>query len=140
MQTEYNQKILDSAKQAIDAYEINTTQLNAEFSTHPDSQRRDVMAAINTFVTSLANTIGISGTSEEVLQYVPAVAFTMYDGFYIYSPAEVANTITDEDGVTVVMTESLSKSEAISGSYSYNSAHEGKVLYKCASGSGMRFI
>ena len=60
MQTAYNSKILESAKQAIEAYEINTTEWNAQFNQHGDSQRRDVMAAINTYTTSFANSLGIS--------------------------------------------------------------------------------
>lgn len=60
MQTSYDSKILGASKEAIEAYEINTTEWNVAFNQHGDSQRRDVMAAVNTFTTSFANSLGIS--------------------------------------------------------------------------------
>ena len=101
LQAAYNTKLLDSTKEAIDAFEINTVEWNANYSETADSKRRDVMASINTFTNSFANNLGVSGASKEyVLANVPAIAFTLYDGYYIYSPAETKVTSKDSDEVT----------------------------------------
>ena len=63
MQTAYNAKLLDSTKEAIDAFEINTVEWNANYSETADSKRRDVMASINTFINSFANNFIPAGFS-----------------------------------------------------------------------------
>ena len=135
MQTAYNTKLLDSTKEAIDAFEINTVEWNANYSETADSKRRDIMASINTFTTSFANNIGVGGTSKEyILSYMPAIAYTLYDGYYIYSPANARVALTDDNGVGITMTEKLTKDKidddtyAIEG-YTYESEDEGKLLY-----------
>lgn len=138
MQTSYNTKLLDSTKEAIEAFEINTVEWNNEYNETSDSKRRNIMASINTFTTSFANSLGISGASrEDILTYVPAIACTLYDGYYIYSPAEAREVIKDENGVAVFMTEDLAKGRKgnhISG-YRYNEKEDGKILYQCESSS-----
>ena len=52
---------------------------------------------------------------ENILPYIPAIACTLYDGYYIYSPAEVKEVIKDKDGVAVFLTDT---------------EHEGKLLYE----------
>lgn len=100
LQTDYDEKLIEATKEAIEAFEINTTEWNNEYSTLANSKRRDIMASINTFTTSLSNKMGISGTSKEsILTYVPAIVYTMYDGYYIYAPTYVPQTITDDKGV-----------------------------------------
>lgn len=59
-QTQYTEKLIDSARQSIQAYEINTVQWNSQYASLSDSKRRDVNAAINTFITSFANSLGMS--------------------------------------------------------------------------------
>ena len=129
MQTAYNTKLLDSTKEAIDAFEINTVEWNANYSETADSKRRDIMASINTFTTSFANNTGISGASREyILAYMPAIAYTLYDGYYIYSPAETKIALTDENGVGVTMNAELAEEV---GYTAYNDEKdEGKLLYK----------
>lgn len=133
MQASYNTKLLESTKEAIEAFEINTVEWNEAYSETADSKRRDVMAAINTFVTSFANNIGIGGASkEDVLTYIPAIAFIGYDGYYIYAPEEVPQTVKDKNGVTVLYTEKLAKetdpnSPKITGGYV--SDNNDKILY-----------
>lgn len=133
MQTSYNTKLLDSTKEAIEAFEINTVEWNDAYSETADSKRRDIMASINTFITSFSNSLGISGANrEDILTYVPAIACTLYDGYYIYSPAETREVIKDENGVAVFMTEDLAKnrkSEKIS-TYKYDDKDEGKIMYE----------
>lgn len=100
MQTNYNAKLIDSTREAIDAFEINTVQWNTKYSGNSDSKRRDIQASINTFVSSLSNNLGISGTSKNsVLHYVPALAYTLYDGYYIYSATNIADVATTAEGV-----------------------------------------
>lgn len=95
MQTSYNIKLTDATREAIDALEINTVEWNSKYSAVSDSKRRDIQASINTFITSLSNNLGISGSSKtSLLSYIPAVAYTLYDGYYIYSPTEVAKVYT----------------------------------------------
>ena len=68
---------------------------NSSTSDLVNSKIRDIEAAANTFFTTLANDFNMAGYNSEVLkEYVPALVFTMYDGFYIYSPFE--NTLDKE--------------------------------------------
>lgn len=131
MQTSYNTKLLESTKEAIEAFEINTVEWNEAYSETADSKRRDVMASINTFTTALANNLGVSGTSKEyLLTHIPAVAFTLYDGFYIYSPSETKFTVKNKNGVTQFMSEDTAKSTI--GGYSYQDDDNGKILYEAS--------
>ncbi len=59
MQNSYNSKLEDAAKDSIQALEINTVEWNSKYAKIEDSRRRDVLASINTFSTSLANSLGI---------------------------------------------------------------------------------
>lgn len=133
MQTSYNTKLLESTKEAIEAFEINTVEWNEAYSETADSKRRDVMASINTFITSFANNIGMGGASkEDILSYIPAVAFIGYDGYYIYAPATVEQTVKDKNGVTVFYTEKLAKSATnpkITTAGGYNPDDNDKILY-----------
>ena len=136
MQTAYDAKLLDSTKEAIDAFEINTVQWNSSYSDTADSKRRDVMASINTFINSFANNAGVGGTSKEyIMAYMPAIAYTLYDGYYIYSPANEQLALKDDNGVGIVMTKKLwdSDKDAFSG-YTYNPINEGKLMYQVAEG------
>ncbi|MBO4815762.1 MAG: hypothetical protein J5507_02265 [Clostridia bacterium] len=145
-QNEYNSKLIDSTKQAIDAFEINTVEWNSSYSGVQDSKRRDVMASINTFTSSFANNIGVGGTSKEfILSYMPAIAYTLYDGFYIYTPEKTKQTIMDSNGVRVMMTDKLYYSKDSEGHYviqgnirSFYEHNEdnynGKILYVPATG------
>ena len=136
MQTSYNTKLLDATKEAMEAFEINTVEWNEAYSETGDSKRRDVMASINTFTNSLANSLGVGGaTKDYVLPYIPAILFTMHDGYYIYSPSETKTVIKDENGVGVVMSEKLLNEGVIEGySESELENDQGKILYKLDSG------
>lgn len=142
MQTSYNSKLLDATKEAIEAFEINTVEWNEAYSQAADSKRRDILASINTFTTSFANSLGVGGTNREnLLTYVPAIAFTLYDGYYIYSPAETVEVIKDNNGVAVVMSEKLLYMKKDDGSnilqgYSGKIKEDsGRILYQVEDGS-----
>lgn len=101
IQNSYNTKLQTSAKDAIQALEINTVEWNSSASNLADSKRRDVLASINTFTTSLSNNLGISGAGKGRIQsYIPAIAYTMYDGYYIYSASLMKEQNTDTNGRT----------------------------------------
>lgn len=96
MQKNYTVKLQTAAKDSIQALEINTVEWNSASSNLADSKRRDVLAAINTFTTSLANGMGIGGAGKGRIQtYIPAIVYTMYDGYYIYS----ASFMKDQDTI-----------------------------------------
>lgn len=101
MQKNYTVKLQTAAKDSIQALEINTVEWNSASSNLADSKRRDVLAAINTFTTSLANGMGIGGAGKGRIQtYIPAIVYTMYDGYYIYSASLMKEQETDNNGLT----------------------------------------
>ena len=78
---------------AIKAFQLNT--VNSSTSDFVNSKIRDIEAAANSFFTSIATNFNMAGYNSDILQaYVPALVFTLYDGFYIYSPFE--NTLDQE--------------------------------------------
>lgn len=84
-QTTYDTRLITATRDAIEALELNTfgdpTKDNAT------STRRNIQASVNTFVNSFSSNFNISGyDNSDVLIYVPALLFTMYDGYYIYAP------------------------------------------------------
>ena len=109
-QSEYNAKLSSSVKEGIRAYEINTVNWREK----KGEERRNVTASVNTFLTSLANNLNISGTSKEyMVNYVPAVAVTMYSGYYIYSPAYVSDVLETDQGVQLYFKEKYNKTKEI---------------------------
>jgi hypothetical protein len=83
IQTQYNTRLQNAAYDAIKAFQLNTT--NNKYSSVSDSKIRDIEASINTFYNSLGTAMGSSGYDKEELQeYIPAIVYTMYDGYYIY--------------------------------------------------------
>ena len=93
LQISYDAKLDNATSSAIEAFEMNTA--NSSTSDIVNSKIRDIEASANVFFTTLATDFNMSGYNSEVLKtYVPALVFTMYDGFYIYSPFE--NTLDDE--------------------------------------------
>lgn len=94
-QTEYNKKLIDATYDGIKAFQLNTS--NNMYSTIANSKIRDIEAAINVFYSSLGTNMGSSGYSQEDLKpYTPAILFSLYDGYYIYS--NYFDTTIDSDG------------------------------------------
>lgn len=84
LQTKYSTKLTTATHDAIKAFQLNT--LNNKYSSVSDSKIRDIEASINTFYNSLGTELGASGyTRENLQQFIPAIVYTMYDGYYIYS-------------------------------------------------------
>lgn len=100
LQTDYDEKLIEATREGVEAFEINTTEWNSKYSTLANSKRRDLLSSVNVFTTSLANKLGMGGMSKEnILNYIPAIVYIMYDGYYIYSPTYVPKTLTNDNGV-----------------------------------------
>ena len=126
LQAEYDTKLAEATKEGIKAFEVNTVDWS-EWVSEVSSQttRNNVQAVVNTFITSLANNLHLSGTAKEyMLNYIPAIAVTMYDGYYIYAPTYVPVTATNENGVQIFYdTTSGSSNKA-------TTSDEGQILYE----------
>ena len=84
-QTLYDTKLTSATYDAIKAFQINAQ--NSSTSNLANSRIRDLEASVSTFKNSLMATFRLNGYSEDDLnQYIPALVYTLYDGFYIYSP------------------------------------------------------
>lgn len=93
LQLSYDTKLDNATYDAIKAFQLNT--VNSSTSDFVNSKIRDIEAAANSFFTSIATNFNMAGYNSDILQaYVPALVFTLYDGFYIYSPFE--NTLDQE--------------------------------------------
>ncbi len=93
MQILYDQKLLNATYDTVIAYQKNT--LNSSTSDLAMSKLRDIEASANAFFTALGENFNMSGHGKEGIEaFVPALVFTLYDGYYIYSP--YYNTLDDE--------------------------------------------
>lgn len=73
----------DATYDAIRAFQLNT--INNKYSSLSDSKIRDIEASISAFYNSLGTSMGASGyDKDELKEYIPAIVYTMYDGYYIY--------------------------------------------------------
>ncbi len=99
LESEYQTKLNDSTYDAIASFQINS--LNTSRVTG-ESVKSYVLASVNTFFTTLATNLGMSGAARSRLQaYVPAILFTTYDGYYIYSPLKTPEVLLKaDDGMT----------------------------------------
>ncbi len=92
----YNTRLLNSTYDAIKAYQLNT--VNNSFGDITNQKVKDIESAAKTFYNSLSSNFNYTGYRSEVMkEYVPTIVFTMYDGYYAYSP--FTNTLTElKDG------------------------------------------
>lgn len=85
MQTQYDAKLNDATHDALKAYQVNN--FFNDNSGLTNSKMRDIEGSVNTFFNSLSSNFSSLGFTKTTLQnYVPALVYTMYDGYYIYSP------------------------------------------------------
>lgn len=93
-QVSYDTKLRNSTYDAVKAFQLNMS--NSMTSDIANSKMRDIEASINVFYTSLSSNFSTSGYSKETLRnYIPAIVYTLYDGYYIYSAYD--NTLTNVD-------------------------------------------
>ena len=103
LQTSYDTKLLDATYDAVSAIEINTA--NEDLSSVADSLRTIIDASANTFIASIASSLGLSSSSNHQIQpYIPALLYTVYDGFYIYTPTNIPKLKKDADGMPITST------------------------------------
>lgn len=113
LQSAYDSKLLDATYDAVQAFEINTA--NEDLSSVADSLRSIIEASNNIFFNTLATNMGLSNASKSRMQaYVPAILYTLYDGYYIYSPTEVPDVLEDLNGQAVVVDAELDDSDPAS--------------------------
>ena len=96
LQISYDTKLTGATRDAIEAFQQNT--VNSSTSDLANSKIRDVLASVNTFFNAIATNFNMVGYNSDILQnYVPALVFTLYDGYYIYTPF---NNILNDTTVT----------------------------------------
>ena len=94
LQILYDNKLKSSTYDAMRAFQSNT--INSSISDLANAKIRDIEASVNMFFDSMANNFNVAGYNTDTLQeYVPALVYTMYDGYYIYS--SYTNTLEEED-------------------------------------------
>lgn len=135
MQADYDMKLAEATKEGIKSFEVNTVDWS-EWVSQKGTQkaRENVQASINTFINSLANNLHLSGTAKEYMaNYIPAVAATMYDGYYIYAPTYVPITANNDDGVQLFYDNTSAGTNQITlsdtGETLYQAKTNGKTYY-----------
>ena len=119
LQISYDTKLTNATYDALKAFQLNT--VNSSTSDLANSKLRDIEASVNTFFNSISSNFNMAGYNQDILkEYVPALVYTMYDGYYIYSP--FTNTLGEEDYIPGAST--YQNGEKISGLKPY-------VFYSC---------
>ena len=120
LQTEYKTSLNTSTSDALNAFQINT--VNNKYSSVSDSKIRDIEASVNTFYNSLGSAMSEYVTSKEELStYIPALLFTLYDGYYIYS---AYNNVYPTDNAS-------QKIEIEDGNRNYQKGLRPYIYYSC---------
>lgn len=84
LQTALDKNLRSATYDAVKAFQLNTT--NNKYSSISDSKIRDIEAAVNTFYNSLnTSMMEYAQAAKDLEAYIPAMLFTLYDGYYIYS-------------------------------------------------------
>jgi len=84
-QTSYNSKLISATYDAVKVFQINT--VGNTTSDISGSKIRDIEASANAFLDSISNSFGLRGNNTKAVNnYIPAIVYTLYDGYYIYSP------------------------------------------------------
>lgn len=95
-QTAYDTKLIDATHDAMAAFELNTA--NEDLSSVADALRSIIEASTNVFFNSLATNLGMSNANKDFVRpYVPAILYTLYDGYYIYAPTRVPEVLVGKD-------------------------------------------
>lgn len=92
-QNMYNSGLISATHDAIFSFEMNTK--NDDYSNNAEKKRENIKAAVKTFENSLSTTCNLGlYNNDEIEEYIPAIVFGLYDGFYMYAPSELIK----EDG------------------------------------------
>lgn len=113
LQTSYDTKLNNATYDALKAFQLNT--INSDTSDLTNSKLRDIEASANTFFNSIASNFNMAGYNQDILaEYVPALVYTMYDGYYIYS--QYTNTLDDTNQNKVTVLDENNEPKEIVGS------------------------
>ena len=127
LQISYDSKLDNATYDALKSFQLNT--INNSGSDLSESKISDIEASVNSFYNSIASNFNMPGYNRDILkEYVPALVYTMYDGYYIYS--EYENTITKED----YLPESEASGDVKASTYQngeYLSGLKSYVYYSC---------
>ena len=94
LQLSYDTKLNTATYDALKAFQLNT--INNSTSDLSNSKIRDIEASVNTFFYSISSNFKMVGYNQDTIkEYVPALVYTMYDGYYIYS--KYTNTLPESD-------------------------------------------
>ena len=85
LQISYDEKLDNATADAVEAFQMNT--FNGDESVLANYKIENIEAAVNAFYTSVRTNFSMSGYNNQAIeQFIPAVVFILYDGYYIYSP------------------------------------------------------
>ncbi len=105
LEDDYDSKLLNSTYSAIKAYQLNT--VNNAFGDVTNEDMKNIEASVKTFYDALISNFNYTGYNSNVMkEYVPAVVYTLYDGYYIYSPYENILTEVEKDSYDTNYSES----------------------------------
>lgn len=89
-QNMYNTGVNTAVHDAVFAYEMNSK--NDDYSDNAENKRSNIKASVKTFENSLSNACNLGLYNNDAIEeYIPALVFGMYDGFYMYAPSETKN-------------------------------------------------
>lgn len=98
LQTSYDTKLNNATYDAVKAFQLNETNSNTQ--NIATEKIRDIEASVQTFYNSLAMSLNLGAFGEEQLSpYIPALVYTLYDGYYIYAPFKNIEVGEYENGV-----------------------------------------
>lgn len=118
----YDTKLFNSTADAIKAYQLNN--VNNALGDVTNERIEGIEAAVNTFYNSLASNFNYTGYNSNVMdEYVPAVVFTSYDGYYIYSPYNNVLTDVPDDQVDTSYSEKGELTNGLKPYVSYSSRY-----------------
>lgn len=99
MQQQYDSRLITATYDALKAFQINT--FNDTGSDIVDTKLTSIEASANAFYNSMESAFDMEGYGKEDMHnYTPALVYTMYDGYYIYSPYNNIADTKDKDEVT----------------------------------------
>lgn len=126
LQTLYDSKLDNATYDALKAFQLNT--INSDTSDLSNSKLRDIEASVNSFFHSIASNFNMEGYNQEILNdYVPTIVYTMYDGYYIYSP--YINTLDTSKNNEVVVNGGTGETQLKSDAEILNSGNS-EATYK----------
>ena len=133
LQTKYDNMLLDSTHDAVIALENNIA--NEDLSTVSDSLRSMIEASTNVFMNNIATNMGLSNAAESYIRpYIPALLYTLYDGFYIYSPTSVPEIYTNSDGVALRVGDTDDSGNTVYADGKKTADNYGQIVYKTKDG------